>query len=696
MTRVNAGGWLVVLVSLALYGCSATPKSGAPTAQPSPTSGGLPALDTLTRPASFFDVDQLRLGAEFEPDLPHRGTTVMGESVVLDPAASDTLGGLAFCLYRFDLAGFDEEDQRIYLEFVEPLPLEPAASNLFIAVADWERGRWDIRPLGGLSALFDPGTPNRFIRADGLLVAAVLAYNGPAWTLEHLRVGYDTIATPTQAERVGPPNGSTGRTVRFRVSYTGSAPDFYAWNFGAGAEPQVSIDAAPLVLLGAAGTYSGSVTIGNRLGYDTLEFTYEVLPAGNWVRTLNIAPQFAPGPLGEPAWAVAGDSAGNVYVGGNALVKLNPSGQVLWNARPEHFGLFAETTAIAVAPNDSVYCLGVPNFGSWGDNGSTIGLAHYTANGQLLWLGTLTTGARPQLAVDNLGAAVLLPFEDFTRVIRIDHSGQRQWAAAVLGANLVGLAHDGAGSLLLAGTELQTGTELHNTAVLKLDATGLPVYAHTWELAGFDHDWAGHCRPAPDSGVFISGSGDFPLWRDTGTQPEITPRNFILRADPSGAVLWASAWERSDMTLNWYGYEEQPALALQSDGSLLCCSTVPPGTSFGGPLSSLLRFDADGVLQGLWQLDGDQSSRGYDLALAADGSVLMAGGAQADSLGLQRAAPQATYSFASVTAQRRDPAFTVMPANFDLVEATAPVELPTVWLDTQAPQAFVAKAAHIE
>jgi len=90
-----------------------------------------------------------------------------------------------------------------------------------------------------------------------------------------------TSVSPTQA----PPNA----TRTFTATVTGDPPFTYSWNFGSGASPSTSTEAAPEVTTsGTEGTYPCSLTVENDWGEDTYDFNLQIILTGNPAQIVEI------------------------------------------------------------------------------------------------------------------------------------------------------------------------------------------------------------------------------------------------------------------------------------------------------------------------------------------------------------------------------------------------------------------------
>jgi len=82
---------------------------------------------------------------------------------------------------------------------------------------------------------------------------------------------------PPEIISVSPTEGTETYEVQFTAEVTGSGPFTYAWDFGGGATPDTSDEAAPTVTLGDVSEYSASLTVINAAGDDTFPFTLTVV-----------------------------------------------------------------------------------------------------------------------------------------------------------------------------------------------------------------------------------------------------------------------------------------------------------------------------------------------------------------------------------------------------------------------------------
>jgi hypothetical protein len=69
---------------------------------------------------------------------------------------------------------------------------------------------------------------------------------------------------------------ASGTNSIFSLTFSGTQPTAYSWDFGGGAIPNTSNQATPEVVLGNAGDYVGSLSVSNVYGSDAIYFNYTV------------------------------------------------------------------------------------------------------------------------------------------------------------------------------------------------------------------------------------------------------------------------------------------------------------------------------------------------------------------------------------------------------------------------------------
>ena len=75
---------------------------------------------------------------------------------------------------------------------------------------------------------------------------------------------------------VQPQSGFSGDSVICSAAVSGTVPFSYSWDFGGGASPNLSTQAAPQVMLGAEGNYDCSLTVSNAFGSDSFDYTLQI------------------------------------------------------------------------------------------------------------------------------------------------------------------------------------------------------------------------------------------------------------------------------------------------------------------------------------------------------------------------------------------------------------------------------------
>ena len=90
---------------------------------------------------------------------------------------------------------------------------------------------------------------------------------------------------------IAPLYGITGSQLSPVATVTGMQPLQYSWNFGGGAEPNLTTEANPTITLSTTdGDYSGSLTVLNTVGEDTYPFTLVVQEIPTAPEILSVTP----------------------------------------------------------------------------------------------------------------------------------------------------------------------------------------------------------------------------------------------------------------------------------------------------------------------------------------------------------------------------------------------------------------------
>lgn len=392
------------------------------------------------------------------------------------------------------------------------------------------------------------------------------------------------------------------------------------------------------------------------------------------------------GPGDQTPWGVAADSAGNVIIagelkgsagfggqemtsagGGDVLVvKLSPSGEVLWS-RKYGDGQDQSARAVAVDGGGNVLVAGVfqgtLKFGETWDakhaslGGDDVFVVKLSAAGEHVWSRSFGgSGAQiaRSIAVEPSGNAVVAgEFDgsmDLDGVVMITSSGMRDafvlklfsdgfpnWAKRFGGPGddaCLGVATGPAGSIHVAGYFSETihfGGEPHTGAggteafAAKLSGSGAYLWSKGTALASNQRATAIAVNEQGDAavlGVFqdVMAFGGVPM---VGNGSDDL---FVTKLDSSGNVLWGAPF-------GGFADEEAGAVAMRSNGEVYFSAMVEGAADFGGGL--ILSAGNDDVVAVKLSPDGDhlwsrrfgnfadQDARG--LSLLPSGNSILAG-----------------------------------------------------------------------
>lgn len=275
-------GVSLLLVALLLAGCRSAGIGGVEQ-QTMPTVGGqqpgfgdfLPGPRTLLesraqdRSASFSEEDYIKHGAEFIGSLPNRNALLApSEEVQFMPQWSETEGldpsGLAFCIYEYQIDGFDRN-----AELRCGWRQEPADHRaVWFGLSDWDADGWHwLR--GEEDGAVGFGTAEPFFDGAWMLYVVVVVADDDDCILRYLRVGEpppalkDLTVTPRYTR---PPASVTADASGCSVPVGTVLSYEWDWDDDGDFEESTGTDAHSAHLFDTAGDYPFSVQLTSSYG----------------------------------------------------------------------------------------------------------------------------------------------------------------------------------------------------------------------------------------------------------------------------------------------------------------------------------------------------------------------------------------------------------------------------------------------
>jgi uncharacterized delta-60 repeat protein len=351
-----------------------------------------------------------------------------------------------------------------------------------------------------------------------------------------------------------------------------------------------------------------------------------------------------------------------------SLLALDVSREHTWGGSATE-----EADEVAITPDGSVYVVGTTS--SFGAGDMNAFLLKYSPSGSLEWERTYGAGVvAPFFSPNDFGLGVAVAADGGAYItgqfgdgrlflVKFDAAGnlvwQRNWDDTPNSPRAVEVGSDG--SIYVAGVTFGHGAGGGDALLLKFSSDGAIVWARTW--GGFGRDALEDMAVAPGGAIYLAGGTDSFSWNNA----------FLVKFGTDGRLLWQHEWGTMDgVNVN---ASSAWGVGTGADGTVYITGTSD--TRNGTVM--VVKFDAEGTL--LWErsagrafligLDvaqapggnvyvtghadlgegsvdayvlkllpngkareaitwgGNQSEVGKSLAIAADGSILMAGGAGA-------------------------------------------------------------------
>ncbi|RJG11061.1 hypothetical protein D3879_15435 [Pseudomonas cavernicola] len=256
--------------------------------------------------------------------------------------------------------------------------------------------------------------------------------------------------------------------------------------------------------------------------------------------------------------------------------------------RPAHGVLLTETT--------------------WGGAGAEVATAVATAADGSAYL----VGSTDSFAVDEFNQPATRMF-----IVKLSNGAvvwQRIWnGPTIVGVTNTSVAVAADGSVYVAGITADGGG---NAVLLKFDPDGTLLWERAW--GGTESDSAGAVATHSDGSVYVAG-------RTTSFGPS-SAGVFVLKFDPTGALVWQRYWDDAA------GFE---AMAVTPDGSVYAASSKLRGGNLAQFDVMVLKLTDAGAL--VWARTygaGEVVDARGGMAAAADGSIYTAGAIQAAKGGI--------------------------------------------------------------
>jgi uncharacterized delta-60 repeat protein len=373
---------------------------------------------------------------------------------------------------------------------------------------------------------------------------------------------------------------------------------------------------------------------GSGTGRDPLTIKYNSAGVQQWAKRM-----FAVGNNDESAYELAIDSAGNIYVCGDAfapsnknalILKYSPSGTELFNVTYDRLLEYDEFSDIALDDSSNIYVSGYAE----GTTGSDIVIAKYSSTGVQRWIRFYTSpgagsDAGYDITVDKqgniyvCGNAKLSPgfFGLDAVVIKYDNAGNQKWVKTISGAAnkddyLQSIAVDNAGNVYAGGLIVEDSTHFFDYLLVKYDSAGSQQWIKKVDSPVHGQEQIRSIRLDNNANIYATGE-----YYEQGRATQV----MTIKYNTSGTLEWMQTYSATNVNKPDAGEE----IVLDNTGNIYTCGSFYPDSGFR-PHGVIIKYNNSGVRQWAQTYNGGLNSTNsgadfYGIAVDSTGSPAVAG-----------------------------------------------------------------------
>lgn len=369
-------------------------------------------------------------------------------------------------------------------------------------------------------------------------------------------------------------------------------------------------------------------------GRDPLTIKYNSAGVQQWVKRM-----FAIGNNDESGYELAIDSAGNIYVCGDAfapsnknalILKYSSTGTELFNITYDRLTEYDQFNDIVLDDSANIYVTGYAE----GTTGDDIVIAKYSNTGVLRWMRFYTSpgatsDAGNDITIDRQGNVYVCGYSKLSPgffgldavVVKYDNAGNQKWVRSIAGAAnhddyLYSIAVDASGNVYAGGQITEDSLHYFDYLLVKYDSTGTQQWIKKIDSPHHRQEVINSITLDNSANVYITGEY---------SEPNLATQIMTAKYNSGGVLQWMQTYSPTDTNKPDSGTE----IILDNSGNIYVAGSSYPKTGFR-PHGVIVKYNNSGVRQWAQTYKGNAPGTNggadfYGIAVDSTGSPAVTG-----------------------------------------------------------------------